>query len=415
MSTQLSRRLLPLQAGIGLQGFLLWVAVETLLMSEIGFDAASIGVMAAAYAAVVPVLEVPSGILADRWSRSGLLVLSSLALAASALLGGLSTGVGTYVVAMTLLGVSFAATSGTVDSIVYDTVLEETGDSGAYERWIGRVRLVESVALATSAVAGGLVAGWLSPRAAYFLSVPFGLLSVLALVRFREPRLHRAAEPVTLRRHVATTFRAMGGRAAARRAILLVALAAMLSQVVFEFGPLWLVAADAPAAAHGPYWALLVGMLGVGGLLAARLRLDRWPALAGLAAVLALLPFGLTGGWSLPVVVAVQTALILLLAVVGVHAGKLLHDSVASTVRAGVASGAGTLSWLLFVPYSVQFGRVGRDAGIDASGWLLAAAVAVLAVLLVLPHRRPASVPAGPPVPAARPVPAGSVSGPWAG
>lgn len=410
MSSPLSRRLLPLQVGIGLQGFMLWVAVEKLFMSGISFDAASIGLMAAAYAAVVPVLEVPSGILADRWSRSGLLVLSGLALAASALLGGLSTGVGTYVVAAMVLGVSFAATSGTVDSIVYDTVLEETGSGAAYERWIGRVRLVESAALATSAVAGGLVAGWLSPRAAYLLSVPFGLLSVLALARFREPRLHRAGEPVALRRHVATTFRAVSGRPAARRAMLLVALAALLSQVVFEFGPLWLVAADAPAAAYGPYWALLVGMLGVGSLLAARLRLDRRPALLGLAAVLALLPLALTGGRSLPVVVAAQTALILLLAVVGVHAGRLLHDAVDSTVRAGVASGAGTLSWLLFVPYSVQFGQVGRDSGVQAAGWLLTAAVAALALLLTLPHptRTPTERPEAP-------VPAGSVSGPWGG
>ena len=38
-------------------------------MSEIGFDPASVGVMAAAYAAVVPIIEIPSGILADRWSR----------------------------------------------------------------------------------------------------------------------------------------------------------------------------------------------------------------------------------------------------------------------------------------------------------------------------------------------------------
>ena len=50
----------------------------------------------------------------------------------------------TYVVAALVLGVYFALSSGTVDSIVYDTVLEETGSSDLYERWIGRVRIVES-------------------------------------------------------------------------------------------------------------------------------------------------------------------------------------------------------------------------------------------------------------------------------
>jgi MFS family permease len=112
----LSRRLLPMQLGVGLQGFMLWVPVEKLCMTEIGFTSASVGVMAAAYAAVVPLLEVPSGILADRWSRNWLMVLSSLALAASTLVGGLSHNVGTYVVAAMLLGVFFALNSGTVDS-----------------------------------------------------------------------------------------------------------------------------------------------------------------------------------------------------------------------------------------------------------------------------------------------------------
>ena len=107
---------------------MLWVPVEKLFMSEIGFTAASIGVMAAAYAAVVPLLEIPSGVLADRWSRRGVLVIAALAVSMCALVGGLSHGVGTYIVSALFLGVFFAMYSGTLDSVVYDTVLEETGD-----------------------------------------------------------------------------------------------------------------------------------------------------------------------------------------------------------------------------------------------------------------------------------------------
>ena len=58
----LSRRLLPLEIAVGLQGFILWVPVEKLFISGIGFTAASIGTLAAAYAAVVPLFEIPSGI-----------------------------------------------------------------------------------------------------------------------------------------------------------------------------------------------------------------------------------------------------------------------------------------------------------------------------------------------------------------
>jgi hypothetical protein len=67
----LARRLRPLQVAVGLQVMVLWVPVEKLFMSQIGFDAGSVAVMAAACAAVVPLLEVLSGVLADRGCSGG--------------------------------------------------------------------------------------------------------------------------------------------------------------------------------------------------------------------------------------------------------------------------------------------------------------------------------------------------------
>src|SRR5207249_4356786 len=189
---------------VGLQGLLLWVPVEKLFMTQIGFDAASVGVMAAAYAVVVPLFEVPSGILADRWSRSWIMVWASVALMASSLLGGLSTSVTKYLASVPLVGTA-----------------------------------------------------------------------VVAFIRFDEPRLHRAAEPVALREHLRTTFRAITRQKAVLEILLLAALAGLVSQAVFEFGPLWLVSLDAPSALFGPYWALLVSTLGLGGYLISKLHVDR--------------------------------------------------------------------------------------------------------------------------------------------
>src|SRR6266702_2514814 len=370
----LARRLRPLQAGAGLQGFMLWVPVEKLFQTQIGFDAAAIAVMAAAYAAVVPLLEVPSGILADRWSRSGILIISSAAAATSARIGGLSHNVATYIVAAMILGVYFAMNSGTVDSVVYDTVLEETGSADTYERWIGRVRVVESAAFTASALAGGLLAGATSPRLTYFLTIPFVLASIIAFSRFREPRLHRAAEPLALRRHVATTFGAMTRIPSVRRVLLLAALAALLSQAVFEFGPLW---------------AVLVATLGAGGYLAARLHLGRRSTALAVAAVLAGTPILLATSHAVVAVAAAQTVLQLALAVTGIYAGRLLHDAVPSHIRAGVSSGAGTFSWMLFLPFSLGFGALARSHGVYTAGWIIVGTSAALATLLILSARRP--------------------------
>jgi MFS family permease len=394
----LARRLLPLQVAVGLQGMLLWVPVEKLFMTQIGFDAGSVGVMAAAYAAVVPLLEVPSGILADRWSRNRVMVCASIALIASSLLGGLSTNVAMYVASAMLLGVYFALNSGTVDSLVYDVVLEETGSSDGYETWIGRIRMVESGAFVASALAGGVLAGWTSARLTYFVSVPFVAVAIVAFLRFDEPRLHRAADPVALRAHVALTFRTLTRQRDVRPVLLLAALVALLSQAILEFGPLWLVALDAPAALFGPYWAALVSTLGVGGYLTSKLDLDRRAAVFALALLGPVAALALSQTGSLAAVIGAQVVLALSSAVIGIRAGRLLHDGVPSTVRAGVSSGVGTFSWMLFLPFSLVLGWFAREHGVQPSGWFLAAAAFLVGVLLIASaRRRPA--PLGAPVP----------------
>jgi Putative zinc-finger len=217
--------------------------------------------------------------------------------------------------------------------------------------------------------------------------VPFAVLSVVAFLLFTEPRLHRRGEPTSLRRHVRTLFGVMTREPRVRRVLLLAALAGLLSQAVFEFGPLWLVAGGAPAAAYGPYWAALVASLGVGGYLTSKLCLDRARSVVLLAVVLAAAPVALALTEAVAVVVVAQALLAVVVVVVGIRAGLLLHDAVASSVRAGVSSGVGTLSWILFVPFSLLLGWLVRVNGVGWGGWALCGVAAVLGVLLVVSAR----------------------------
>lgn len=381
------RRLRPLTQATFLMGFLLWEPVEKLYMTDIGFDAASIGVMAAAYAALTPLIEIPSGVLADRWSRRGVLIIAALALAVTALVGGLSRDVATYVASGLILAVYFAMYSGTMDAAVYDTVLDELGSSETFERQIGRLRFVESLALVSGALAGGLVAELTSARLTYFLTVPFAAASVIALLRFSEPRLHRQAESTTLRRQIGLTWRSILGSPGFRPILALNLLAALLLAALIEFGPLWLVEAEARAGLYGPYWALLMATLGLGGLLTSRVPLQ-WPAVAVGFGALLLSASLLLACAGTAVVIGAQVVLVLLLLMVSLRAAQLLHDAVPSTVRSGVASGVSALGWLCFVPFSGGFGFVARSRGVDSAAWMLVAATALTALALVAAARR---------------------------
>jgi predicted MFS family arabinose efflux permease len=406
-ASAVQKRLRPLHLATFLQGLLFWVPVEKLFMNEIGFDAASIGLMAAAYAAVVPILEVPSGILADRWSRRGVLMVAGAALAVCALIGGLSHDVPTYILSALALGVFFALSSGTVDSIIYDTVLEETGDSTAFEQHIGRNRLANSAALVASALLGGVLAEIAGTRITYLLTVPVVALSILALLRCREPQLHRAAEPTSLRTHIGLTYRTLTRRGRLLPIVTLSVLSGLILQVLLEFGPLWLVALAAPAVAYGPYWAGLVSSLGLGGLIAGRIRLDRPRTAIAVAALMTGSSVVLTASGNVIVVTAAQVVLALLIVAAGIHISRLLNDAVPSSIRAGVASGVSTFTWIAFLPVALGFGLLSQHHGVHTAGWLITAITLTAGALLIATaHTRPATTtPAGAAAPTPEPVP----------
>jgi MFS family permease len=382
-AARVRQRLRPLYVAGWFVGINFWVPVEKLFLSRIGFNAASIGILAATYAAVVPFLEIPTGILADRWSRRGVLMLAHAALGASAIVGGLSTNVATYLVAALLLGVYFAMESGTVDSIIYDLLIEETGTSDGFERQLGRFRMWGSVALVSSALAGGAIAAAASPRLTYFLTAPFALLSIGALSKFTEPRLHRSEAAEPLRRQIATTYKTILERGRLRTIVITMVLCALLLQTLLEFGPLWMVALVAPPILYGPQWAGLMSAVGLGGVLAARTNPSRPATLVTIVAVMIACSLTLASSHNPIVVIAAQVALALLVVAVSTVATRLFHDEIPSSIRAGVSSGVGTLTWIAFLPFALTFGFVSKHSGIHTAGWMVVAATAAMCASLL--------------------------------
>jgi hypothetical protein len=94
-----------------------------------------------------------------------------------------------------------------------------------------------------------------------------------------------------------------------------------------------------------------VSTLGVGGLLIAKLNLERRLLLAIL--IILSLAAALLLSWTrLPaVLVTAQVLLALAPAIIGIYASRLLHDAVPSAIRACVSSGTGTLTWVPFLPF----------------------------------------------------------------
>jgi MFS family permease len=387
-------RLRPLRIALVLQGVAPWVPVEKIFMTQLGFTPALFALMAAAYGATVPLIEIPAGILADRWSRRGVLMLAGAASLASVIVGGLSQNVATYIASAMLLGVYFAMQSGTVDAIVYDTLLEEFGNADGFEKQYGRIQSFTSIALTASALAGGAIAALISARSTYLLTVPTAVAGLVALTRFREPTLHRSHAASRLREHLASTWHTVTRQQGIAAIAVTMMLGAAVTQMLFEFGPLWLIAAAVPTVLFGPYTAAMTSTLGLGGVLAGRLKLDRPAAAARVAVTMSVCGVVLAVSRTAALLIAVQIVLVALLVTIGIHLSRLLHDLVPSHQRSAVSSGVGTMSWLTFLPCSLLFAALSNAAGIRAAGWIITVLVTIAGAILVRTslRRRPCPV-----------------------
>lgn len=382
-SQALPNRLLPLYIAAFSQGLVLWAPIEKVFLRNLGFDQAALGLMAACYSSLIPLFDLLSGLLADRWSRKGILMLASLAAMLNALLGGLSYNVPTYLVSTLFFGVEVALVSGTYESILYDTLLEESGHGLAFARRLSQVKLLNSLALLLSAFAGGLVAVLFSPRLAYFATIPLGVISLGALLPLREPHLHRTRERTSFVSHLRAISQILFQRGKTLRIVAILLATSLLLSAVFEFGPLWPLALAAPVGLCGVATAAVLSAGGAGSWLAARLTLSKPASVVGMVGLLVASSLALVAMRSAVIVILAQGVLVAGGVTINTIFTRMLHDALPSEVRAGAASGVSAFSSLAFVFFALLFGVVSQHAGIFHAGWMVVGITLLTGALLV--------------------------------
>ena len=358
-----SRRLRPLYATAFIHSFVLWYSIEKLFMRSVGLNDYLITIATLVYIVIMMTANIPLGLLADRWSRKGVLYIATCALIGSSVVCGFSHGLVLYAAGISVWGLFYAAYAGTYDSAVYDVVLEETGTAEAFERCYGRVQMFEATAFITSALLSAVVARYFSLRVEYFLTIPFTCCAFLTLSRFREPSLHRTVPRLHLGAHLGRILR---GAAADRVGWIVLALVAncVVMRLLIEFYQLWYLGLALPVLWYGPSCALMYSGAWGGGALASWLRGGRTVLMAGLGTLV--IAFGLFVQ-DPRVVVGAQVATIFGVTVLNIALTRYLHDAMPSTVRAGAASVVSTIGYGMFVPTALGFGVYSRSHGIFAA------------------------------------------------
>lgn len=383
---KLTKRLFPLYLAAFLHGFVLWYVIEKLFMRSIGFDDAGIGFMVAAYSVMMLLVETPSGILADRWSRKGVLILASIALAVCGAICGLSTEPTLYIIGALFWGIFFALFSGTYESIIYDTVLEETGSSTMYEHYFGREKFIASAALVVSSIFGGVLGQVSGLPVVYFWSVLPALLAIFALWRFKEPQLHRAEPLGSIKEHVVETFSSVLKNGVLLRLLTLLVIITILITMLYEFSQLWYIALAIPPVLFGPAFAAVQSAIGIGGVLAGKFSKYRLFAKVGGFACLLISSLSLIFFSQLIVIVVAQVLFGVSSIVLSILFMRELHDLLPSRVRAGASSAVSTIGRVTLIPIALLFGFVSSHVNVFSAAWIIVGLVIVSIVVASLPR-----------------------------
>jgi MFS family permease len=378
-----SRRLRPLYVATFFQSFVLWYAVEKFFMHDIGFNDSQIAIAGILLSVGMIVAQTPTGILADRWSRKGVLILASVILIASTLIGALSHNVNMYYVCEFLWGIFTATASGIRDSIVYDVLVEDMGDASRFEHYFGRVQLFASVGFVPGSLLGGVLGGVIGLRANYWISIPLIGISIISLIRFREPTVHRKQPRVSVTKHAAQTLQAFGQSGSFFWIVLLAVLFGMMSRLLVYFGPVWYLGFALPVVLWGPAYAFTELSGGIAGAMSSAIKNQRYGPFF-VAGFMCALSLTLTSRASIIAVVVAQTVVLSSYGVLVIFLSRHLHDGLPSHLRAGVSSTVGTVSQLAFLPTAYLFGRISNVHSIFGGAWLVVAITTVSVVIFCI-------------------------------
>jgi len=158
------------------------------------------------YAVTVVLLEIPTGIIADKWGRKKLIVLNAFFGCLEFLILVFATKFWHFAAAIFLAGVGRAACSGSENALLYDSLLSN-GKEQSFEKCLGRLNAWNFTAAVLAALSGSLMAGWYGFKLNYWVSFAGMLVSMLISFRLVEPGIKSKTDgPIAIKDYVKTSL-----------------------------------------------------------------------------------------------------------------------------------------------------------------------------------------------------------------
>lgn len=344
-----------------LTGLVFWYGIEKLFMQSISLDAVSVGMLTVLTIVINLTLDIPSGILADKWSRKGMLVVSALALAICSLLLGSSSGFAIYAIGYALYSLYVVCTSGTYQAITYDS-LHEDGKSKDYSKIMGRAYALFLCGAGVANIASGFIADNFGYRMPFYITVISCFTNVLVMLSLREPIFHKPENKKKILRQLANTSKAVINVPLLRILAIIMSLFAVVELFKADFGQLYFLRYVTEPQLLGLLWAVYAFTWAIGGFIAHRLH-NRLNELV-IGATLPILLMGFIDNWLALVLFNIQA---IASAALMNQIETRIQDETPSYVRASVISVLSSIGRIIAIPASLVLGWIFKNYGAFAA------------------------------------------------
>lgn len=380
-------RLLEAYTVLVQMGFLIPVLVPY-YRDRMGLDFRDFLIGEACFAAVIVLLEVPTGWISDVWRRKHTLAAACLFDFAGYFCLLIGDSLMWAILGQSLIGVAISLMSGTNQAMLYDTLLS-CNRTGEYRMREGRRSALMFYSVAGASIAGGFLYTVDTALPVILTLVAIASAWIAALLMHEPERHKRLPEKHPLADMAATAKYALHGHADVGMIILFAAAMFCSTKMIMWAQQPYYIAVGVPEYLFGVLMAAGFMLAGLSSQYGHKLdgKVGSVKALAGvwLIAIAICITTGLDTGWI--GIGLLMLAGSCLYGLANPRVSEAINDRVDSARRATVLSTQGLMTNLFFMPLSLTIGWVSEGWGINQSMlaialWLMIAGIALAALAL---------------------------------
>lgn len=225
--------------------------IERLFWQERGMNIQMVVWCEIIYAVTIICAEFPSGLLADRFGRKSLIVISSVFSLLEIIIITFANNFWHFAIAVLLAGIGTALSSGAYNALLYDS-LASVNHVDKFEQTLGKINAIDFTAGIIAALSGGVLASRFGLSITYYISIISYAITVVVAFFLREPPRESITEnPSSLVNIIKTTMIFLKSNIKVLKILLNAVIIAACVTYVYEFWQLYIEGFSFPVAFYG--------------------------------------------------------------------------------------------------------------------------------------------------------------------